>query len=168
MEKKIGQGVRYWHPPLDPGKRCHVRFSPHSSPPPTPHPHPQSNGANFFQGLFPKDLTKYRVGDPRASFIVGNPGSTSAKGSCFPPSHVHWSRKRCLPPPAPAHWIRFWFCADYGCDKQNKSSLSSELKISRRKSHTCTFPVADPGFSPGGGANSQSGCANLFFWSKTA
>ena len=29
--------------------------------------------------------------------------------------------------------------------------------------------VTDPGFSPrGGGANSQSGCANLFFWSKTA
>ena len=24
-------------------------------------------------------------------------------------------------------------------------------------------PVADPGFSGGGGANSQSGCANLFF-----
>ena len=28
--------------------------------------------------------------------------------------------------------------------------------------------MADPGFSPGGGANSQSGCANLFFRSQTA
>ena len=28
------------------------------------------------------------------------------------------------------------------------------------------FPVADPGFSPGGGANSPSGCANLFFGRK--
>ena len=34
---------------------------------------------------------------------------------------------------------------------------------------TPTKPVADPGFPPGGGgANSQSGCANLFFRPKTA
>ena len=65
------------------------------------------------------------------------------------------------------------FCAIVKKEKNwNLTNMHTEFKlmdwIKTETWHTKLKAVADPGFSPGGGANSQSGYANLFFWSKIA